>query len=94
VRERVRRDLTELRAFRLEVRGADLVAAGIEPGPAIGEALRATREARLDGAIGAEEELALALATAREWVGEQAPAAEAAETADERNEPVAVEEER
>lgn len=66
VRERVRRDLTELRAFRLEVRGGDLVAAGVEPGPAIGEALAATREARLDGAIGAEQELDYALAAARE----------------------------
>lgn len=66
VRRRVRRDLTEYRPFRLGVRGADLVAAGVEPGPAIGEALRRTRNARLDGDIGAEEELGHALAVARE----------------------------
>ncbi|HEX2164957.1 MAG TPA: CBS domain-containing protein, partial [Thermoanaerobaculia bacterium] len=66
VRERVRRDLTELRAFRLTVRGADLGAAGVPPGPAIGGALAATRAARLDGRIGEEEELGFALRAARE----------------------------
>ncbi|HUO86017.1 MAG TPA: DHHA1 domain-containing protein [Thermoanaerobaculia bacterium] len=75
VRERVRRDLTELRAFDLEVRGADLVAAGIEPGPAIGEALRATWAARLDGEIGPDEELAFARDEARRRAGVTAPVA-------------------
>ena len=55
-RARVRRDLTEYRRFALRVRGADLVAAGIAPGPAIGEALKQTRAARLDGEIGEEDE--------------------------------------
>jgi tRNA nucleotidyltransferase (CCA-adding enzyme) len=70
LRERVRRDLTELRRFRLAVRGADLVAAGVEPGPAIGLALERTREARLDGAIPRDDELPYALATAREAAAE------------------------
>lgn len=65
VRQRVRRDLVEWRRFRLAVRGADLVAAGVEPGPAIGEALSATRAARLDGRIEAGEEVEFALAAAR-----------------------------
>jgi len=59
-RSSVRRYLRELRGFELAIRGADLVAAGVPPGPAIGEALRRTREARLDGVIGAGEELAFA----------------------------------
>ena len=59
-RSSVRRYLRELRGFELAIRGADLVAAGVAPGPAIGEALRRTRDARLDGAIGAGEELGFA----------------------------------
>jgi len=44
------------------VSGADLVAAGVAPGPAIGRALRAVRAAVLDGrAAGRDEQLALAL---------------------------------
>lgn len=59
----VRRFLTGLRRLELQIRGADLVAAGMPPGPAIGRALEATRRARLDGAIGGrrEEELEFAL---------------------------------
>ena len=49
------------------VRGADLVRAGIPPGPAIGRALAAVRAALLDGRVGGpEEQLALALRVARE----------------------------
>jgi tRNA nucleotidyltransferase (CCA-adding enzyme) len=48
----------------LSVRGRDLVAAGIAPGPAIGRALAATRSARHLGRIAAEEELAFAVAAA------------------------------
>jgi tRNA nucleotidyltransferase (CCA-adding enzyme) len=49
------------------VRGADLVAAGIPPGPAIGRALAEVRGALLDGRVGGrEEQLALALRVARE----------------------------
>jgi tRNA nucleotidyltransferase (CCA-adding enzyme) len=62
VRAWVRRYLEEMRPLTLAVQGADLVAAGIPPGPRIGEALRATREARLDGRIAAADELSYALA--------------------------------
>jgi tRNA nucleotidyltransferase (CCA-adding enzyme) len=58
----VRRDLTEFRRLALAVRGGDLVAAGVPPGPGIGRALRATRRARLDGKIAQAAELPFALA--------------------------------
>jgi tRNA nucleotidyltransferase (CCA-adding enzyme) len=61
VRAWVRRHLSELRPFELGIRGADLVAAGVPPGPRIGEALKATKRARLDGRIEAGEELRHAL---------------------------------
>lgn len=81
-RARVRRDLTEYRRFELQVRGADLVAAGIEPGPPIGEALRRTRNARLDGDLGREDERDFALAAAREeWERERAAEEAAGEDA-------------
>jgi len=57
----VRRYLEELRPLALAIQGADLVAAGIPPGPRIGEALRETRAARLDGRIAAADELPYAL---------------------------------
>ena len=48
------------------VRGADLVAAGVPPGPEIGRALAAVRAAVLDGRVGgADEQLAMALRLAR-----------------------------
>jgi tRNA nucleotidyltransferase (CCA-adding enzyme) len=62
VRAWVRRYLTELRGLTLGIRGADLLAAGLPPGPRIGEALRAARRARLDGRIDGTEELRYALA--------------------------------
>lgn len=62
VRVWVRRYLTELRGVKLKLRGADLLAVGMPPGPKIGEALRATLEARLDGRIDETEELRYALA--------------------------------
>ncbi len=63
IRAWVRRVLTDLRGLELKIRGADLVAAGLPPGPRIGRALEATRRARLDGLIeeGREGELAFAL---------------------------------
>jgi tRNA nucleotidyltransferase (CCA-adding enzyme) len=69
----VRRYLTELRPLALGIRGADLLAAGARRGPEIGRALRATRDARLDGEIGADDELdfALALVTAPAGGGAQ-----------------------
>jgi tRNA nucleotidyltransferase (CCA-adding enzyme) len=61
----VRRYLAELRPLTLELRGADLLAAGVPPGPRIGEALRATKRARLDGQVDPEGELRYALAVAK-----------------------------
>ncbi|HEX9941173.1 MAG TPA: CBS domain-containing protein [Thermoanaerobaculia bacterium] len=62
VRGWVRRYLTELRGLKLGIRGADLLAAGVPGGPRIGEALRVTRQARLDGRIDEADELRYALA--------------------------------
>jgi tRNA nucleotidyltransferase (CCA-adding enzyme) len=61
----VRRYLAELRPIALALRGADLLAAGVPPGPRIGEALRATRRARLDGEVDPPGELRYALAFAK-----------------------------
>jgi len=59
-----RRWLEELRDMRLEIGGADLVAAGVPEGPAIGRALAAALRVKLDGeACGREEELRAALST-------------------------------
>ena len=57
--------LTSWRRIRLEIDGDDLIAAGVEQGPAIGRGLRAARHKKLEGEIsGREEELATALAAA------------------------------
>jgi len=57
---------TRLRFVRLDITGDDLIAAGIEPGPALGRALSETLRAKLDGEIdGREEELRYALQVAR-----------------------------
>jgi tRNA nucleotidyltransferase (CCA-adding enzyme) len=54
------------RAIELEIDGADLIAAGVPEGPALGQGLRAALRAKLDGEIaGREQELAAALAAAR-----------------------------
>lgn len=66
----VRRERSELRALRLRIHGGDLIAAGEPPGPALGRALELTLAARLDGRIGAEDELAFALGAARLAAGE------------------------
>jgi tRNA nucleotidyltransferase (CCA-adding enzyme) len=58
--------LTDLRHVQLEIDGADLLAAGIPQGEAIGRALAAALEARLDGsAPDRDAQLAVALAAAR-----------------------------
>lgn len=49
----------------LRIRGSSLLAAGIPAGPAIGEALARTLDARLDREISARQELAFALRSAR-----------------------------
>jgi len=63
----VLRYLSALRDTRLEITGDDLVAAGVGPSPAIGQALAETLRRKLDGEVaGREAELALALRLARE----------------------------
>jgi tRNA nucleotidyltransferase (CCA-adding enzyme) len=57
--------LTAWRKIQLEIDGDDLIASGIEQGPAIGRGLRAARHQKLEGEIsGREEELKTALAAA------------------------------
>jgi tRNA nucleotidyltransferase (CCA-adding enzyme) len=57
--------LTAWRKIELEIDGDDLIAAGVEQGPAIGRGLRAARHKKLEGEIfGREEELKTALAAA------------------------------
>jgi len=52
----------QVEPLRLTVAGRDLIARGYTPGPEIGAALEALREARLDGLITADEELEYACA--------------------------------
>jgi tRNA nucleotidyltransferase (CCA-adding enzyme) len=62
-----RRWLNDLRHVRLEIDGDDLLAAGLEPGPAVGAGLTAARAAKLDGrASGRTAELSEALRAARD----------------------------
>jgi tRNA nucleotidyltransferase (CCA-adding enzyme) len=57
---------SRLRHVKLDITGDDLVAAGIEPGPALGRALSETLRAKLDGEVdGRDEELRYALQVAR-----------------------------
>lgn len=63
-REAVVEFLSQIRGFQLRIGGRDLLTAGLPPGPRIGAALRATREARIDGRVSAEEELTYALRAA------------------------------
>lgn len=59
------RYLITWRRVKLEIDGDDLIAAGIEQGPAIGRGLRAARLKKLEGEIGGrKEELSTALAAA------------------------------
>ncbi len=59
------RYLEEWRAVGLEIDGADLLAAGVPQGPALGRGLAAALRARLDGeAAGRDEQLAVALRAA------------------------------
>ena len=61
------RFLSEWDAVRLEIDGEDLIAAGVQEGPALGRGLAEALRRKLDGEIdGREEELAAALAAARE----------------------------
>ncbi len=57
----------EWRRVALEIGGDDLMAAGVEEGPAIGRGLAEALRAKLDGEVsGREEELRVALAAARD----------------------------
>jgi tRNA nucleotidyltransferase (CCA-adding enzyme) len=61
------RYVAEWDAVRLEIDGSDLIAAGVEEGPALGRGLAAALRAKLDGEIaGREQELEAALAAANE----------------------------
>jgi tRNA nucleotidyltransferase (CCA-adding enzyme) len=56
----------EWRHAQLEITGDDLIAAGVEEGPAVGHGLEAALSGKLDGELsGREEELRIALAAAR-----------------------------
>lgn len=58
--------MAKWRAVELEIDGADLLAAGVPQGPALGRGLAAALRAKLDGEIaGREQELATALVAAR-----------------------------
>lgn len=58
--------LTQWSRVELEIGGADLLAAGVPEGEAVGRGLAAAMEAKLDGRVsGRERELALALEAAR-----------------------------
>lgn len=61
------RYLREVHRLRLAITGDDVIAAGVEPGPAVGRALAAAREAVLDGRVGVldhDAQLRVALAAA------------------------------
>lgn len=73
--------MARLRHIELEIDGADLIAAGLAEGPAIGRGLKAALSRKLDGEIeGREAELAVALAAAR--AADSAPDPEAVRDAD------------
>jgi tRNA nucleotidyltransferase (CCA-adding enzyme) len=62
--DQARRWMDELRHVRLQISGADLLAAGVPKGPEVGRRLQAALDARLDGTLapGRDAELAAALA--------------------------------
>jgi tRNA nucleotidyltransferase (CCA-adding enzyme) len=65
--EPILRWVTDLRGVGLEISGADLLAAGVPEGPAVGSALDETLRRKLDGLVsGRDEELETALQLARE----------------------------
>ena len=58
--------MREWRLVSLEIDGADLIAAGVPQGPALGRGLAAALRAKLDGEIeGRDQELAVATEAAR-----------------------------
>jgi tRNA nucleotidyltransferase (CCA-adding enzyme) len=64
--EPILRWVTALSGVRLEIGGADLLAAGVPEGPALGRALEETLRRKLDGLVsGRADELSTALELAR-----------------------------
>ncbi len=61
-----RREYEEMRRLELTITGADLLAIGFQPGRRLGKVLERVRDARLDRAITAGEELAMARAMLEE----------------------------
>jgi hypothetical protein len=62
--------VSEWRDISLEIDGADLLAAGLEQGPALGRGLQGALRRKLDGGVGGrDEELAVALEIARSGDG-------------------------
>jgi tRNA nucleotidyltransferase (CCA-adding enzyme) len=60
--ENARRWIDDLRHVRLEITGDDLLAAGVQQGPEVGERLRRALDRKLDGEIaGRDQELRSAL---------------------------------
>ena len=69
------RYMAEWRDVELEITGADLLAAGVAEGPAIGAGIEAALNAKLDhGVNGTEEELKIALEAAGAAGGGDRPA--------------------
>ena len=65
--EPILRWVSDLRPVQLEISGADLIAAGLPEGPALGRALEETLNRKLDGLVsGREAELETALLLAQE----------------------------
>lgn len=66
--DNARRWIEQLRGVTPSIGGADLLAAGVPTGPAVGVGLRAALSAKLDGRVGDRAgELAEALRAARTW---------------------------
>lgn len=65
------RYVAEWRNVTLEIDGGDLIAAGLEQGPALGRGLEAALRMKLDGELGGtrESELSAALEAARSGDG-------------------------
>ncbi len=70
VAEHARRYLAEWWSVAPRLRGSDLLELGVPAGPAVGEALRALRKARLDGETGSREDEE---SIARQWAQETTP---------------------
>jgi len=69
-RVNLQRFLMELKDFRIDIDGDDLIRDGFEPGPAFSKALAEVRRAKMDGEIsGKEEEISLARKILRESEG-------------------------